>query len=545
MNISISALINRLVKSFPLNSKPNNVAQGQRSPLLAALLFVLLFQGVARYAAAPITGLVLDDWSNWYHAEAFSSLHEGCKQALRHPMRPVTILATVLGFRILGDNVVAYTLLSLVSYSVVLSLCFFIVYALTRSVYQSTLFGLLFSVLPNLSEHFHWPTVVVAAGACALPLYLGSALAWILFIQRGKLWHFLLSVICYGLGLFGYEIGAFLPLAYAVLLAGKKWRTRLFILAVFGLVMGIYTFWRITDAFGVGFSWYGTPSQMRVDMSPSAILWNARDIVEWWVGANMNSAFIGGLNGFGLVAHRALRWIVLGDIALLAAACLLLWSRSRVESRTARTFSELPIRTFAVVWVAVAYAPCLISYTSSRLNYLPAIGVVFLVSCVLVRVSVSKWMAGFCIVAFLCMLSTQGTACNWRESALLNRNLYDRIAREKAGWKTRKMILFDTWQLAQRLTTGLTRATGHDISVVSHYNNAGLLRGFAPAWMVRRLSAPNSCPATIFDVEYGARLEGERLIWHDRYDPSKPHTNAVADVFIIDCLNVMLRPVNK
>ena len=42
----------------------------------------------------------------------------------------------------------------------------------------------------------------------------------------------------------------------------------------------------------------------------------------------------------------------------------------------------------------------------------------------------------------------------------------------------------------------------------------------------------------LHDAEYGARIEGDRLIWHNRYNDSRPHTNSAADVFVVDCFEV-------
>ncbi len=523
--------------SCDMNTECNGKTVRPRA-LFFALLFVLLFQAFARYAAAPTTGLVLDDWNNWQQADSFASLREAYVTSLCHPDRPVTFLATTLGYRFLGDQVKAHAWLSVAAYSLVLTLAFFLIYALTRSLYQSTLWGLLFAVLPNLTGHYHWPTLTIAAGACALPLYLGSALAWVLYVRRGGMVFLVLSVLGYGLGLFGYEIGAFLPLAYAVLLTNRTWRTRIFVLLPFGAVMGLYAAWRMSNAFGMGYSWYGSPAQMQVNLSWVNTLWSVREIAGWWLGGNVWSAFVGGINGFTLVGLGAQRWIVWGNLALLSAAGLLLWRMGRVHSSQSSQINPLPVSAFACAWIATTYAPCLIAYTASRLNFLPAVGVLLLVVQVLVRLPISKWGAVFLLWAFLCMLSVQGTARNWRESAILQRNLFDQISREKAHWKERKIVLFDTRRLAQRLTPGITGEAAHDISTVSHYNNAGLLRGFAPSAMLRRLADQGACPLALLDVEHGARIEGNQLIWHERYDPSRPHTNALADVYVFDCLAI-------
>ena len=506
-----------------------------------ALLFVLMFQAFTRYAAAPVTGLVLDDWNNWHQARSLGSWREACTKSLSHPDRPVTFLALTLGYRALGDDPAALARLSFAGYSLVLALAFFMIFTLTRSIYQCALFGLIFSVLPNISEHFHWPSVAIGAGICALPLYLGSAWAWTGFVRQGRGGLLLLSVICYGIGLFGYEIGAVLPLSYAVLLVKRGWRRGFMALLPFGVVLGVYAAWRMSNAFGMGYSWYGSPPQMKINLSLANSFWSAREIAGWWMGEKVLSSFVGGMNGFALVGPWAQRGIVLGNVVLLSLASVFLCKLSRTTPSDSSETEPLPVTAFAFAWVASGYVPCLISYTASRLNYLPAVGVVFLLSLALVKLPISKWLAGLVVLAFFGMISAQGTARNWKESAALHQNLYERIAQDKEQWIDRKIVLFDTRQLADRLTPGITGSASHDTATVSHYRNAGLLRGFAPAAMVSQLAATNAAPLALLDVEFGARLTGRCLIWHDRYDPSKPHTNDLADVYVIDCLDALSR----
>ena len=43
----------------------------------------------------------------------------------------------------------------------------------------------------------------------------------------------------------------------------------------------------------------------------------------------------------------------------------------------------------------------------------------------------------------------------------------------------------------------------------------------------------NSDLLVLHDVEYGTRIDGEWLFWHNRFNPARNHTNSMADVFVV------------
>ena len=61
------------------------------------------------------------------------------------------------------------------------------------------------------------------------------------------------------------------------------------------------------------------------------------------------------------------------------------------------------------------------------------------------------------------------------------------------------------------------------------------MRGFVPKGMVRRITRQQQ-PLTqvLLDVEHGARIDGDQLLWHNRYNPDRPHANSMAGVFVVD-----------
>ena len=55
--------------------------------------------------------------------------------------------------------------------------------------------------------------------------------------------------------------------------------------------------------------------------------------------------------------------------------------------------------------------------------------------------------------------------------------------------------------------------------------------------MVRRITGQQQPTIQVLlDAEHGARIEGDQLLWHNRYNPSRPHANSMDDVFVVDFL---------
>ena len=101
----------------------------------------------------------------------------------------------------------------------------------------------------------------------------------------------------------------------------------------------------------------------------------------------------------------------------------------------------------------------------------------------------------------------------------------------------REYVLFDTASLATRLKEPILDLSETTPRHWAYNGNAHLLRGFALQAMIDfNVEGSRRGPLAILDREYGAKIADGTMVWHDRYDPSRPHTNSLADVFTIDCL---------
>lgn len=503
------------------------------------VLFVLMLQLVSRYLPSPGAVWVADDWANAARSSFYASHLDAAMAGLQDPNRPLSMLAVEAGYRLFGDRVLPWTLVSLVANSLLLLAILKLAFELTGRRWVAAATGVVFVLLPNLTETYHWSTQVLNEVACGLVPYALSGWMWVAYLRRGGGWRLALSALTYGVGLFSYEAGILLPAAYLVLLPWKKAPLKSMLrLAPLGLAGLLYLAWRGTNAFGLNQAIH-YPPHMQVGPSPYGVVVNAWDLVQWWIGDHMVGAMLNGFEAFASIPLWTRRFLFaanVGVVVLIGWGLRKIGAANRNESGDS-PFGGMQIVLFGLVWAGAAMAISLVSYTAPRLNVLPAIGISLLVALALGRLPFRAWAPLLLVPAVLAMVSNQGTAENFRQAGRWNRAIYSHLRQTADEWRGKKMLLFETQGLRQRQTPGLLRPIDGDQATWANYGNAPLARGFTFGGMVKLIAgAKKPGIQVLHDVEYGARIEGDQLIWHNRYDPSKPHTNSMADVFVVDCL---------
>jgi hypothetical protein len=508
----------------------------------AVVLCALLLQFWSRYLPSPWAVLVADDWSNLARSSlVYASHFDAIRGGLQDTPRPLSMVAVNLGYRIFGAHALFWTLLSLAANSLLLLAIMKMALELTGRRWIAATTGVVFALLPNLTETYHWSTQVLNEVSCALVPYALSGWMWVAYLRRGGAWRLAVSALAYGVGLFSYEAGIFLPVAYLVLLPWKKvpFKSVLRLLPL-GLVGLLYLAWRGTNAFGLNQP-VNYPPHMQVGPSLLGVTMNTWYLIHWWIGENMFGAMLSGFQSFATMSVWTRRLLFVADVGVvfLAGWGLRRLANAKSSENTANPFSGIQVVGFALAWTGAAWAISLASYTGGRLNVIPAIGVSLLVALALGWRSNRKWGLALFLPAVLAMMANQGTAESYRQAGALNQGLYSFLRESVDEWRDKEILLIDTRALRQRLTPGLLKPAGEDQATWANYGNALLLRGFTANGMVKLVAGRNNpWIFAIHDVEYGARIEGDQLIWHDRYDPSRPHTNSMSDVFVVDCLAV-------
>ncbi|HPF98877.1 MAG TPA: glycosyltransferase family 39 protein [Kiritimatiellia bacterium] len=508
---------------------------GARKGMLLLFIACLAFQLYSRFSAGLYTGLSNDDWIQFHLAKTCTSLADVWKLPLNEPDRPLYVGMSTTAFYLLGDNPQAFTLYSVLAYSLILLLSMLLVKEITGNRTTTALFGLIFALLPNLTESFHWAAMITVAYMQAA--YVGSALCWVLYIKHNRPVWLACSVISFAVAISSYEFGIGLPFVYLLLLPRRQWRRYSLRLIPFVAVIGLYATWKLTGCFGMGTGVYTAPR--RPDFTPMTLYWNAKDTASWWLMENMLGSFRKGLDAFATLRPWPARILFLGDIAVVAALLILLkrTSPSSTEPTNASPapFPSTAVVSFSIGWAVVSQALCLVSWTAGRMNFTPAIGWALLAAFLLGRIPNKTWRSGFAVIALLCLLANQGTAVAWRDSATFQRRLYQFLHAHASELSSHDIVLFDTRELRQRLTPGLLSAPGEHWSLWAHYGNAALLRGVHLRAMVKLVLLNQPIPNCMHDVEHGATIDGDMLAWHEWYDPSKPQQSPLSSVYVVDC----------
>ena len=518
-----------------MNSSAHNFSPHHRLGW-GLVLLVLLLQFVSRYLPSPGAVWVADDWANAARSSFYASHAEAAWRGLQDPNRPLSMAAVEVGYRVFGERAWVWTLVSLAANSLLLLAILKLAFELTGRRGVAAAAGAVFALLPNLTETYHWSTQVLNEVTCGLVPYALSAWLWVAYLRRGGGWRLAFSALAFGVGLFSYEAGILLPAAYLVLLPWKKTPLKSMLrIAPIGLAGLLYLAWRGTNAFGLNQAWH-YPPHMQAGLSLYGVVVNAWQLVQWWIGDRLAGSMLNGFEAFASIPLWTRRFLFAANIGVVA---LIGWGLWRLRTGGLKEAGDPPFSgwqsaLFGLTWTGAAMAISLVSYTAPRLNVLPAIGISLLAALALEKWPFRVWAPLLFVPAVLALAANQGTAENYRQAGRMCRGLYATLEASQDQWRDKEILLVDTRSLRQRQTPGLA-PYNEDQRMWAQCGNAIMLRGFVPNGMVRLITGQNNPDIQVLlDVEYGARIEGDRLIWHNRYDPAHPHTNALADVFVVD-----------
>ncbi len=497
---------------------------------LIPVLLVVLLQLYSRYVPFPVTGFCTDDWPylEWGAHRTYAQIW---RQAAVEPDRPLYAGGAISLFRFFGANPLAFGLLGMAVYSLVILLVYRLADELTGNRLAAFTGAALFALLPNLTESFHWAIIISFAYIQAA--YVGSAWMLARFARSGRRSWLAGAVLLYAVGAFTYEVGLGLPAAFLVLLWDRADRRKVLWILPFALVLGAYLLWRFTSVFGLGHRTLYAPVNVQIEWSFAQLRWNAAEVLRWWVGGHALEILANGWRGFRQYPLGLQVLLGLGNLVVALGLCAQVL-RMRRDPGGPAPFSLSRVLVFAGIWFVVALGPSFLLYTAPRVLFFPAVGLCLGAGALLARVRPVRWLPPAAVLALIFLAVNQGTTQQWRQSGQFNQNLYDHLRATAGQWARSEILLFDTRELRARAAAG-RRSDPADPALWARNGNAPLLRGFAPMAMVALLRPGKNNPQCVLDVEHGARLEADRLFWHDRYDPSRPHETDRRAVFVVDC----------
>lgn len=522
-------------------------SRSSASLLNTTLLLGVMVLFVAHYLAGTRVEWFMDDWGYLAKAARFETVAQLLGHGGLHPHRPVLVWALLGAYGVVGDQPAAFLALGLVTYALFLALAGWLVWKLTDCLQAVWLFCLILALLPNFSDWYHWPNMILV-GSLAIG-YLLAALGWVQYLREGRGYWLAIGAVGYTIGLGTYEIGVGLPFAFALLLGRQQWK-RVLNLWPYAAGLVVYGLWRVTNVLGFGRNVFYRGGHHELAVAAWQLKRNALDLFHWWAGDHMGAAMREGFNGFASL-DPSTRWIIL-LMNLITVGWVIGWTRRleagaksqrSLDDTLARSavFPRLRVAAFALGWIAVTMGLSLVSYTAARLNFLPAVGVALLLALGLTRVRIPEKLDCLALLVFLGLIANQGTARNWVQAGLFNRRLYEHLCAHAEQWQGKEVVLLNTEDVRQRLTPGLLSPLEGHVADWSYYyyRNASLLRGFVPAAMLGIIQPRGDKPYAVVDTECGAYMDGVELLWHERFDPSKPHRTPMDRVWIVDVFDVV------
>ncbi len=506
-----------------------------KSELRRILLWLIPFYVLARYAAAPVTGFVLDDWNYLNLTSGMDGFAEVARTGFAKDLnRPLSTMFMTLGYWTFGLNPQPYLFLLFAGNLAILLLAVLLVWQWTDGDSStSLLFGICFATLPWLTESYHFPILAFAPATLGYPLLLASAYGLTRYAETGRSAFLALAWLPYAISLFSYEVGAFLPAAFAVLLVGRQpHRKALLALAGFAVCFLFYLVWRQTAAFGLLRS--TTPAHMRATgISVSHVLIQAKELARWCVGDYAWLAWRQGWEAFARIPgpRRALL-VAFNIIACVFAA----WAMSRIPMAKRPRTLPIPRRVlFAGLWFVASALPALLSYVVSRLLVLPAMAVWVAIDLASRRLPRHIGIALGLPLLFLALLSAQGTNWAWNESAIAHRRVFQALRVRHAEWAGKRLLVYDSRRLRE------AKGDPDPVRAVAFHGNAPLFRGSGLREMAWLVQPTRPRPLFRLDVEYNAEIHDDEVRLRGRYDPQGPITHRFprSEVYVLDLAEVL------
>ena len=512
-----------------------NTLYKNKTTIISIIVLISIFQLLSRHVPAPVTGFVADDWRSlyWGRTMTWETIIVQTADELDRPMCMLFIPAT---FKLLGDDLWKYAVLNVAYNTLTIVFMILFVSCLTQDNRVALCTAIVFALLPNITESFHWAHHT-AIGFCSLGYVASMYYGFLYAGSPTKKVYGICAALFYGMALFAYESGALLPLVILFVLISRKTKEWMRIMIPYIGVIIVYIGWRI--------GWLGATSHilnyrdyLEQSYNMADLFYNARVSLSWWIGENMLRSIGNGIAGF-LEWSTPLRiTLMLLNVGAVAIVVLVYNRIDRSPVKVHEKSQTMMALFVGLIWFSITSIPSVVAWSAGRLNYLPGLGFALAVSTCLVRWGGmrSALMIG---VLFLCV--NQGTTKNWHDSGKYQKAMYDHMSKTMNEWVDAEVILVDTINLRQRQTRGLYYPIGSQDFTWALHGNAQLARSFVPAAIVDLLRLEHDlakAPIVLNDVEYSAKTDGTELVWHGRFYMGITNRAPLDRVFIIDALAV-------
>lgn len=490
----------------------------------------------SRFAGAPLIDMTMDDWRMLELARETPGFQQAWSSIWRWPDRPFGTVALLYTFHAFQEWLPGYALMGWLSGVAFMLFSMLLAFELTGHAFKAFCVGLVFCLLPTLTETFQWATMITYCPGFAC--YPGAAWLGIRFLKTGRWYAFLASLILYAFALGTYEVGFALAPVF-LSFAWSQQRGRIIgLVAGWGGIAAFYLMWKFTGCFGQCHDLLFP--RRTIELSGINWLWSLWDTTSWWLGGNAWNAILQGWSGFADIPLARQRVLTMGNLALTGLSVLALIRLHRSsrgdEKEKPGTFCSFELILFSVSWFLLSQLANLVSWSAGRLCLVPSAGFGLLVAMAVDRLPSRAWAPLAAAVSLICLTANQGTSRQWETAGNAHRNLHHFLRDHQSLWREKDLIVFDSRMLRIKQSGGLRATPPEDPRYWAYHGNASLYRGFVLTSMVKQWTAPHDPPMVILDVEHGALVDAHGVTWSAWYNPNERRHTSLEEAFVIDLL---------
>lgn len=348
---------------------------------------------------------------------------------LRYHDRPVNFITFDLQFNLTKDDPFKGLIFTFLVSILTLILVFILFKELSGDSAFAFLASLIFTILPHKLEVFQYP--VDAQSQVMTLFFIFSIIFGIYYFKQNKLKYLFLSLLTYGLGLFGYEVGFFIPVIiclYPYFSENLKKRTSV----IFGylFIAVIYGAYRTTSVFGL----LNNSLSRRINFSLAPFV----DLFHQYFGRYIIRNFLYGIYKFVFMPPTLLALFVVVDILCLYFLYIFLKRYKDYKINRNLLFFSAIIFIFSI-------APIFLYGTggiAGRHLIIPSIGISIFLLWLIKKIGGSG-KAVFIVLIGILLIVCQGNAWTQVIASRLNGAVYETIKEKKGELTKAKYIIFD------------------------------------------------------------------------------------------------------
>ena len=388
---------------------------------------------------------------------------------LNYAGRPIYFLLFHAQYMFTGDNAVYGFILLLASNMLLLISVFLLLNELLRDEISAFLACAVFCLMPNTLEIYQ--SAVFSNINLVFSAYVLCLLFYLRYLDSGKTFLLVLSLVLYTAAIFTYEIGFLTPIIMLIAAFLKK-KGKVLSWLLFLPMSFVYIIYRFTGAFGFALR----PSEAHA-VSLGVIPFNLLELLHHYAGRYMARSVLYGLYKFRSIEMPWLFFMCALGIAFVLITVNLIRKRELTKIRTETLILACAIYIF---WLA----PILLNGqggVGGRHLVLPSIGLSIIVLWLFGMIRRGRAVIA-AVAMFVLIAICQGNAWSQVVACRINASVYGYMKENSRALKKARFVVIDVRSFADKIPFSLIR---QDSNVLNTYYGAQAFEGWGLKSMVK------------------------------------------------------------